>query len=117
MPVYKADKPDFDTRITITATDSEGNVIPDAPIPAGHTLTVTNSNPAAFATTQDAADPKLLHNHVGGPNPDGTEAQSSVVATLTDPAGNIVATGSDLVTVTVGDPAAIQTISLNLPAN
>lgn len=37
------------------------------------------------------------------------------VANLTDPALNLVATGAALVTVTVGDPAAITAINLNLP--
>ncbi len=116
MPNYKSDKPDFDASVKITATDSEGNVIADAPIPAGHTLAVSSDNLIAITATQDAANPKLVHYHVVGPNPDGTPAQANVKADLTDPAGTLVATGSDLVTVTVGDPTAITAINLNLPA-
>jgi hypothetical protein len=109
MPNYKADRPDFDFRVSINATDSEGNVIPDSPIPTGHALTLTSDNPVAFTVTQDAADPRLVHAHVGSPG------QSSVVANLTNPAGLLVATGAALVNVTVGDPALIQDINVNLP--
>jgi hypothetical protein len=109
MPVYKADRPDFDFNILITATDSEGNMIPDAPVPAGHTLTVTSDNLAAFSAVQDGADPRIVHAHVGSPG------QANVTANLLDPTGNLVATGAAQVTVTVGDPAAISSITLNLP--
>lgn len=109
MPVYQADRPDFTFNIVITATDSEGNPIPDAPIPAGFTLTVTSDNPAAFSVTQDTANPKSVAAHVGSPG------QANVVANLTDPASNLVATGGALVTVVVGDPAQITAITLDLP--
>lgn len=115
MPTYKADKPDFDFNLVLGAVDSEGNVISDAPIPTGHTLTVTSDNAAAFAVTQDAADPKLVHAHVGGPNPDSTPSQANVTANLFDPVGTLVATGAAQVTVTVGDPASITNIAVNLP--
>ena len=115
MPTYKSDRPDFDFNVMITATDSEGNAIPNAPIPAGHTLTVDSDNSAAFSVIQDLADSRLVHAHVGGPNPDGTPAMANVMAKLFDPADNLVAVGSALVTVTVGDPAAISAINLNLP--
>jgi hypothetical protein len=115
MPIYKADKPDFDFNLVLGAVDSEGNVISDAPIPTGHKLTVTSDNDAAFQVTQDATDPKLVHAHVGGPNTDGSPSQANVTANLTDPLGNLVATGGALVTVTVGDPASITNISVNLP--
>jgi hypothetical protein len=117
MPVYKADKPDFSARIIIGAVDSEGNVISDAPIPAGHTLTVTSDNPACITATQDTADPKLVNYHIGGPNTDGTPSQANVSATLSDPVGNMVGTGASQVTVTVGDPAAITGITVMLPEN
>lgn len=109
MATYKSDRPDFDFRVSINATDSEGNVIPDSPIPAGHSLTVTSDNLAAFTVTQDATDMRLIHAHVGSPG------QASVVANLLGPAGVLVATGAALVTVVVGDPTAIQNIALNLP--
>lgn len=115
MAVYKSDRPDFDFMVAIAATDSEGNVIADAPVPAGHTLSVMSDNPAAFSVTQDPLNPKLVHAHVGGPNSDGTPSQSNVTANLTDPANNLVATGAAQVTVTVGDPALITAITLNLP--
>lgn len=115
MPTYKSDRPDFDFTITINATDSEGNVIPDAPIPAGHTLQVVSDNPAAFEVIQDAGDPKLVHAHVGGPNADGTPSQANVNASLFDPANNLVAAGVALVAVTVGDPTTITEIDINLP--
>jgi len=115
MPTYKSDRADFDFRVSINAADSEGNMIPDAPVPVGHTLMVTSDNPAAFEVTQDAADPRFIHAHVGGPNPDGTESQANVTARLFDAANNMVATGATQVTVTVGDPAAITAITLNLP--
>lgn len=117
MAIYKADKPDFDTRVTIDGVDSEGNVVKDIPIPTGFSLSVTSDNPAAFEATQDLTDTQLLHCHVGGPNPDGTNSQSTVTANLFDGGGNMVATGSETVTVTSGDPTAITTISLNLPPN
>lgn len=110
MPIFKADRVDFDITLTISATDSEGNVIADAPIPTGHTLTITSDNAAAFTATQDAANLKLAHCHVGSPG------QANVTANLTDPAGNLVATGADQVTVTFGDPSVILAINLNLPA-
>jgi hypothetical protein len=109
MPVYKSDKPDFTFNIIITAADSEGNPIPDAPIPTGFTLTVTSDNPAAFSVVQDPTNPKSVAAHVGSPG------QANVVANLMDPAGNLVATGGALVTVVVGDPAQITAINLNLP--
>lgn len=112
---YKDDRPDFDFSVAIAATDSEGHFIPDSPIPAGHTLTVTSDNPDAFTVTQDANDPKLIHAHVGGPNADSTPAQANVVANLMDPANNLVASGVAQVIVTVGDPTAITAISVNLP--
>lgn len=110
MAIYKADKLDFDAAVMIAATDSEGNVINDSPIPAGFMLTVLSDNPAAISATQDTADPKLIHYHVGGPG------QANVQADLFDASGNLVATGAELVTVTVGDPAAITSINLNLPS-
>src|SRR5262245_50612626 len=85
---YKADRPDFDFQVTITATDSEGNVINDAPIPAGHTLSITSDNPAAFEVAQDATDPRIVHAHVGSPG------QANVMANLFDPANNLIATGA-----------------------
>jgi hypothetical protein len=117
MPVYKADHADFDGRIVIGAVDSEGDIITDAPIPAGHTLTITSDNPTAFTATQDTADAKLVHYHVGSPNTDGSPSQANVTATLTDPAGNMVATGASQVTVTAGDPTAITGITVMLPEN
>ncbi len=116
MATYKSDKLDFDFSIVIGAVDSEGNVISDAPLPAGHTLTVTSDNPAAFSVVQDAADSKLIHAHVGGPNPDSTPSQANVTASIFDPASTLVATGAALVTVTVGDPTAITNLVVNLPA-
>jgi hypothetical protein len=115
MPIYKSDRPDFDFRVTITAADSEGNSIPDAPVPEGHMLTVLSSNPSAFEVAQDPGDPRFIHAHVGGPNPDGTPSQATVRANLFDPANNLIATGEASVTVTVGDPTAISAITLNLP--
>lgn len=116
MPhVFKSDEPNFDFRLKIRALDSEGNVIEDAPIPAGFTLTVTSDNTACFAVTQDAADPRLVHAVVGGPNPDSTPSQANVMGNLTDASSNLVATGSDLETVTVGDPATIQSIGFVFP--
>jgi hypothetical protein len=115
MPIYKADKPDFDFRIMLAGADSEGNTIPDAPVPAGHTLTVVSDNSAGFEVTQDPADQRLVHAHVGGPNPDGSPSQSNVTANLLDPLGNLVATGAAQVTVTAGDPATITAITLDLP--
>src|SRR5262245_50594095 len=96
MPTYKSDRPDFDFSVTITATDSEGNAIPNSPIPAGHTLSITSDNAAAFSVAQDAANPQLIHAHVGGPNADGTPSQANVTANLFDPANNLVASGDDL---------------------
>lgn len=109
VKIYKADRPDFDFNITIVATDSEGNVIPNAPIPVGHTLTVTSDSDLAFSVIQDAADPRIVHAHVGSPG------QANLTANLMDPAGLLVATGGEQITVTVGDPAAITAITLNLP--
>src|SRR5688572_15557503 len=64
---YKADRADFDFRVTITAADSEGNLIPDSPVPAGHTLIITSDNALVFQVAQDTADPRLVHAHVGSP--------------------------------------------------
>lgn len=116
MPTYKSDRADFDFNVVLGATDSEGNVISDAPIPTGHTLTVTSDNTACFEATQDAANSKLVHCHVGGPNADGTPSQANVTANLFDPSSNLVATGAAQVTVTVGDPTAITELVVNLPA-
>lgn len=115
MPIYKDDKPDFDIHLILTAKDSEGREIADAPIPANFTLEVISDNPDAFSVTQDAADLKLIHCHVGGPNADGTPATANVTALLKNATGDLVAIGSDAVTVTVGDPASISSISLTLP--
>lgn len=115
MPIYKADRPDFTFRVIITATDSEGNVIQDSPIPAGHTLVVSSDNPAAFSVAQDPGDPQMVLAHVGGPNSDGSPSSANVKADLFDAVNNLVATGGALVTVTAGDPAAIQNITLDLP--
>jgi len=109
MPIYPADRPDFTFNIVITATDSEGNLIADAPIPTGFTLTLTSDNPVAFSVMQNPANPKSVAAHVGSPG------QANVVANLMDPVGTLVATGGALVTVVVGDPAAITAINLNLP--
>ena len=116
MQTYKADRPDFSAAVRITAADSEGNIIDDAPIPAGFTLTVESDNPDAITATQDPNDPRIVHYHVVGPNEDSSPSQANVKADLFDAAGNLVATGSELVTVTVGDPAAITAINLNLPS-
>lgn len=115
MPIYVADKADFDVLMTISGKDSEGNVLPDIDIPEGFTLIVTSDNSAAFAVAQDTAQPKLLHCHVGGPNADTTPSQSNVLAVLNDAAGNMVATGGALVTVTAGKVATVTGITLNLP--
>lgn len=115
MATYKSDRPDFDFNIVLGAVDSEGNVISDAPIPTGHTLTVVSDNTAAFTVTQDTTDPKLIHAHVGGPNPDSTPSTANVTASIFDPASNLVATGVAQVVVTVGDPTLITNLVVNLP--
>lgn len=116
MPTFKSNREDFTFNIVLGAVDAEGNVISDAPIPTGHTLTVTSDNTACFEVTQDATSPKVVNCHVGGPNPDGTPSQANVVANLFDPSSNLVATGANQVTVTVGDPTSITNIAVNLPA-
>lgn len=117
MPTYKSDRPDFDAAVLITAADSEGNIIENSPIPQGFTLMVESDNPDAITATQDADDPRIVHYHVVGPQPDGSPSQANVKADLFDAAHNLVATGSSLVTVTVGDPAAITAINMNLPTS
>lgn len=109
MAVYKADKPDFDFRIILIGTDSEGHEIVDAPIPAGHSLLLTSDNPTAFSAVQDAADARLVHAHVGSPG------QSNLVVNLFDGGGNLAATGGELVTVVAGDVTTIASITLALP--
>ncbi len=117
MPTYKSDKPDFDVMAKIAAKDSEGNIIADAPIPAGFSFTVTSDNPACIEVSQDPTNAKSVHYHIGGPNPDSTPSQANVVASLMDATGNLVSTGGSLVTVTVGDPTEITSIDLGLPEN
>lgn len=117
MPIYPSDKPDFDAVLTIDGLDSEGFPVKNIPVPANHVLTVTSDNAAAFSIVQDAADARILHCHVGGPNADGTPAQSNVLANLVDPVGNLVATGGGLVTVQAGAVVTISGINLNLPEN
>jgi hypothetical protein len=115
MPTYKADRLDFDAAVKISAKDSEGNVIPDISVPAGHSLTVSSDNPSALTATQDIPNSKLVHYHVGGPNADGTPATANVSATLTDSVGNVVAADTAVVTVTAGDAETTTGISLGLP--
>jgi hypothetical protein len=114
----KADYPDFDVAITLNDVDSEGNQIPGSgSLPAGFTLTVASDNEAAFSVTQDAANPLLVHCHVGTPEADGTPAAANFSATLTDASGALVAADTKAIVVTAGDPAAILGITMNLPTD
>jgi hypothetical protein len=115
MPIYPSDKPDFDAQVAIDGVDSEGFPVKNIPVPAGFTLAVVSDNTDAFTVTQDTIDARLLHCHVGGPNPDGTPANANVVATLTDPANNVVSIGAAMVTVQAGSVVTITGIALNLP--
>lgn len=115
MPTYKSDRPDFSQALELTATDSEGHTIRNAPLPAGFSLSVTSDNEECITATQDPNDSRIVHYHVGGPKADGSPSQANLLAIATDPAGNMAATGAALVTVTAGDPSAITEIHFNLP--
>lgn len=118
MPrVIKADHADFDVPVVVTVTDSEGNVIPGAGLPAGFTLTGQSDNPACFDVTQDSSDPLLFHCRVGGPNSDGTPSSANFSVMLTDGNGALVATDTEAIVVTAGDPAAVSGIDITFPAD
>lgn len=117
MPkVFKSDYPDFDLPITVETVDAEGNVVKGGKLPAGFSLTVVSSNPAAL-DIQPTADPLVFRGHVGGPTPEGDPSTATVTATLSDTQGVLLATDAEAVVVTAGDPATIRAINMVFPAD
>lgn len=110
MPrVFKADYADFDLPVTVTVTDSEGNPIPGAALPAGFTFAAESDNADAFAVTADPDNPLLFHCHVGNPG------EAVLTGTLTNAAGEVVAIDAEAIVVTVGDPAAVSGVEFQFP--
>lgn len=116
MPkVFKADYGDFDIAVGVQVVDSEKNVVQGGKLPAGFVLTVISDNPAALAVSP-TPDPLVFRGVVGGPTPEGPST-ATLTATVVDAAGVLVATDSEAIVVTAGDPAAIQGINMVFPTD
>lgn len=105
MFIVKADNPDVRYRITPpTVTDSEGNAVPAGDL----TYNVVSDNPGAVEITPDPDNELEGNVHFGAPNEDGTPALANVNVTITNEAGTMLGSFGAQLTVTPGDPAAIQ---------
>lgn len=105
MYIVKADQPDVPYQLSFKVADSEGNPISD---PQGLTVEFVSDNPAAVTLTPDPTDQRKGTAHFESPNADGTPSVAGLVATVKLEDGTVVGSFGAQVTVTVGDPAAIQ---------
>ncbi len=99
--IVKDDNPDVGFAVTLgNVTDSEGNVIPDAQI----TLDIQSSDANVLAATVNA-DGKSGSVHFGAPG------IASLTVQAKSASGQVIGSGGDTFTVTLGDPAAIASVS------
>jgi len=99
--IVKDDNPDVGFSVTVGGvTDAEGQPIPDAQV----TVEVSSTDASVLAVTSNE-DGKSGTVHFGDPG------QASINVSAKSADGTVLATGSDGFTVTVGDPAAIASIS------
>jgi hypothetical protein len=102
--IVKADNPDVQYAITHgDVIDSEGNVVPEAQL----TYDVSSTDSAVVMVTPDSNDSKMGNAHFGAPG------QATVNLSITDSKGTVLAVGAKDFTVTAGDPAAIQNVSIS----
>lgn len=123
MQVLSATQPDFSGQVVVSSfRDEEGNIVTD-PAKISAYLADVNveynvDNSAAIAVTPDPADQWKFRTHVGGNNPDGSDAQASLIVNLRKGAeGTLVGTGSESFTVTAGEIASIADVGLQFNLN
>lgn len=97
MYIVKADNPDVGFSLSFTATDSEGNIVPDANL----SVSVDSDNSDAVSITPDGTGR-------AGTVTFGNPGLANVNVTVEDTSGNLIGSFGAQFTVTVGDPAAIS---------